>query len=70
MDDSSVSLLMTASTALANKGLFELTRHPSLTGVILLSFAKKTGEPDFSQVKSQNFALILAFSPDYDLVPW
>ena len=31
---SSVSLLMTSSTALANEGLFELTRRPSLTGTV------------------------------------
>ena len=52
---SSVSLLMTASTALANEGLFELTRRPSLTRAVSLSFAETTEEPGFSQVKSQNF---------------
>ena len=35
---SSVSLLKTASTALANEGLFKLTQHPSLTQAVLLSF--------------------------------
>ena len=39
---SSVSLLMTASMALANEGLFELTRRPSLTRAVLLSFAETT----------------------------
>ena len=34
---SSVSLLMTASTALANEGLFELTLRPSLTLAVSLS---------------------------------
>ena len=37
---SSVSLLMTSSPALANEGLFELTRRPSLTRAVSLSFAK------------------------------
>ena len=41
---SSVSLLMTSSTALANKGLFELTRRPSLTRAVS-SFAETTEEP-------------------------
>ena len=35
---------MTASTALANEGLFELTRRPSLTRAISLSFAETTEE--------------------------
>ena len=48
---SSVSLLMTASTALANEGLFELTRRPSLTRAVSLSFAETTEEPGYSQVK-------------------
>ena len=48
---SSVSLLMTASTALANEGLFELTRRPSLTRAVSLSFAETTEEPGRSQVK-------------------
>ena len=39
---SSVSLLMTASTALANEGLFELTRRPSLTRAVSSSFAEGT----------------------------
>ena len=52
---SSVSLLMTSSPALANEGLFELTRRPSLTRAVSLSFAETTEEPGFSQVKSQNF---------------
>ena len=48
---SSVSLLMTASTALANQGLFELTRRPSLTRAVSLSFAETTEELGRSQVK-------------------
>ena len=48
---SSVSLLMTSSPALANEGLFELTRRPSLTRAVSLSFAETTEEPGRSQVK-------------------
>ena len=48
---SSVSLLMTSSTALANEGLFELTWHPLLTRAVLLSFAETTEEPACSQAK-------------------
>ena len=48
---SSVSLLMTSSTALANEGLFELTRRPSLTRAVSSSFAETTEEPGCSQVK-------------------
>ena len=48
---SSVSLLMTSSTALANKGLFELTQHPLLTRAVSSSFAETTEEPGCSQVK-------------------
>ena len=51
----SISLLMTALTALANEGLFELTRRPSLTPAILLSFAETTEEPSCSQVERQKF---------------
>ena len=40
---SSVSLLMTSSTALANEGLFELTRHPSLTWAVLCHLPKLPG---------------------------
>ena len=40
----SVSSLMTASTALANQGLFELTRRPSLTRAVSSSFAETTKE--------------------------
>ena len=51
---SSVSLLMTSSTALANKGLFELTRRPLLTWAVL-SFAETTEE---LTCKGQNFVLL------------
>ena len=70
---SSVSLLMTSSTALANEGLFELTRRPSLTRAVSSSFAETTEEPSCSQVKRPKFRLILVIfkqiSPDYNLVP-
>ena len=49
---SSVSWLMTSWTALANKGLCELTRRPPLTRAVSLSFAETTKEPGCSQVKS------------------
>ena len=52
---SSVSLLMTSSTALANEGLFELTRPPLLTLAVSLSLVKTTEEPGCSQVKRLNF---------------
>ena len=55
---SSVSLLMTSSTALANEGLFELTRRPSLTRAVSSSFAETTEEPGCSQVKRPQFCLI------------
>ena len=54
---SSVSLLMTSSTALANKGLFELTRRPSLTRAVSLSFAQTTEEPGCSQMKRRKLCL-------------
>ena len=70
---SSVSLLMTVSTALANKGLFELTRRPSLTRAVSSSFAETTEEPGCRQVKRLKFSLIWVrfkqISPDYSLVP-
>ena len=47
----SVSLLMSALTALTNEGLFELTRRPLLTWAVLSSFAETTEEPGCSQVK-------------------
>ena len=56
---SSVSLLMASSPALANEGLFELTRRPSLTRAVSLSFAETTEEPGFSQVKRPKFCLNL-----------
>ena len=45
---SSVSLLMTASTALANEGFFELT-------LVSLSFTETTEEPSIIQVENLNF---------------
>ena len=41
---SSISLLMTSSMALANKGLFELTLRQSLTQAVTMSFAETTKE--------------------------
>merc|ERR1711951_191978 len=55
---SSVSLLMTSSPALANVGLFELTRRPSLTRAVSSSFAETTEEPGRRQVNCQNFVWI------------
>ena len=52
---SSVSLLMTSSTALANEELFELTLCPSLTQAISLSFAETTEESECCQVKKLKF---------------
>ena len=64
---SSKSFLMTSSTALANKGLFELTRRPSLKRAVSLSFAETTEEPDLlSREKAKivsKFRQITAFSP-------
>ena len=54
---SSVSLLMIASTTLANEGLLELTRRPSLTPTVSLSFAEATKESGCSQVKRPKFCL-------------
>ena len=59
---SSVSLLMTSSTALANEGLFELTRRPSLTRAVSSSFAETTEEPGCSQVKRPKFCIILVIT--------
>ena len=70
----SVFLLMTASRALANEGLFEPTQRPLLTRAASLSFAETIEEPHCSQVKKaktrQNLDKILAFSPDYSLDSW
>ena len=52
---SSVSFIMTASTALANEGLFELTQLPSLTRAISLSLEETTEVPGCSQVKRLKF---------------
>ena len=52
---SSVSLLMTASMALADEGLFDLIGHPSLTRAVSLSFAENTKEPGCSQVKKLGY---------------
>ena len=66
---SSVSLLMTSSTVLANKGLFELPQYP-LAQTVLLSFAVTTYDPGLSQMKRLKFKKkILAFAPDCNLVP-
>ena len=54
---------------LANKGLFALTRHPSLTPAVSLSLGETTEEPGCTQVKRPKFGQILAFSPEYNLVP-
>ena len=56
---SSVSLVMTASTALANGGLFEMTRHPSLSRAILLPFIETTEEPGCSHAIKLNLDEIL-----------
>ena len=68
---SSVSLLMTSSTTLANEGLFELTGRPLLTRAVSLSFAETTEEPGCTQVKRPKFCLIWVIfkqiSPDYNL---
>ena len=64
---SSVSLLMTSSTALANEGLFELTRRPSLTRAVSSSFAETTEEPGCSQVK---FAKICQNQTKFGLFTW
>ena len=45
---SSVSLLMTSSTALVNKGLFELTRSSLLACAVLLFFAE-TPKANFNE---------------------
>ena len=58
---SSVSLLMTSSTALANEGLFELTRRPSLTRAVSSSFAETTEEPSCSQVKRPKSLILVIF---------
>ena len=42
---SSVSLHIHSSTAVAKKGLFEMTRRPSLTRAVLLPLAETTEEP-------------------------
>ena len=70
---SAVSLLITSLMTLANKGLFELTPRPSLTQAVSLSLTGATEEPGCSrQVEKLKFDRdkILAFSPDYNLVPW
>ena len=52
---SSVSVLMTSSTAPANEGLFVLTLSPLLTQALLLSFAETTKGPSCSQEIKQKF---------------
>ena len=65
--------MTTSMMALANEGLFELTRRPSLTRAVSLSFAETTEEPGCSQVKRPKFGLDLVIfeqiSPDYNLIP-
>ena len=61
-------LAPSSSPALANEGLFELTRHPSLTRAVSLSSTETTEEPGCSQVKMTYFDLILASLPDYNRV--
>ena len=56
---SSVSLLMTSSTALANEGLFELTQCPSLTWAVSMSLTETTEEAGCSQMKMAKFCPIL-----------
>ena len=56
---SSISLLMTSSSALANEGFFELTRRPLMTQAVSLSFAETIEEPGCSQVKMPKFYRIL-----------
>ena len=55
---SSVSMLMTASPALAI-GLFELTQCPSLTRAVWLSFAETMEESGYSLVKRPKHCLNL-----------
>ena len=55
---SSVSLLMTSLSALANKGLLEVTQRPLLTGSVSLSFAEMSDEPGCGQVKKLKFEKI------------
>ena len=66
---SSVSLLMTSSTALANEGLFELTLRPSLTRAVSWSFAETTEEPGLFQTRSIGWPLkgLGVASPDYQV---
>ena len=64
-------LAPSSSPALANEGLFELTRHPLLTRAVSSSSAETTENPVVVRWKWHiltNFDLILAFSPDYNRV--
>ena len=61
---SSVTLLMTSSKALANEGLFELTRPTLWTRAVSLCFPKTTEEPGCSQVKRLILGQIIAFVPE------
>ena len=55
---STLSLLMTSWTALANVGLFEQTRRPSLTRAIQMSFAETPAKQGCSQVNKLKFEKI------------
>ena len=48
-------LAPSSSPALANEGLFELTRRPSLTRAVSLSSVETTEDPGCSQVKKTHF---------------
>ena len=50
-----VSLLMTSLTVFTNEGLFELTRRPSLTQAVSLSFAETTKVSGGSHVKKLKY---------------
>ena len=58
----SVSLLMTSSTALANKGLFELTRCPSLT------WADIVIRENYRNLINSNFNFFTWLQPDSSVV--
>ena len=62
-----ISLLMTSSTALANKGLFELTQRPS-SGCYLRKLLKNQVVSGGKAKILPKFGQILAFSPEYNLV--
>ena len=59
---------MTSSTALANEGLFELTRYPLLTQAILLSLAKTTEETGRLTKFRQNFGFFTLLQAGFSVV--